>query len=333
MINKGDSKLNITYAKAISQTIKEEMRRDPHLTIIGEDIGRYGGYFKATEGLYREFGSERVKDTPISEIAIIGAAIGSSILGYRVIAEISYIDFLTISSEQIVNQAAKIHYMSGGRLKVPIVIRTQCGAGIRNAAQHSQCLEAWYMHIPGLKVVMPSTPYDAKGLLKSAIADDNPVIFIEHKKLYRTKGDVPEKDYKIEIGKADIKREGEDITIICNSYITHIALKSAEILDTEYNTSCEILDLRSISPLDIDSIIKSVKKTGRVVIMHEACEQGGIGGEIISIIQKEAFDYLDCSILRICGPNTPVPFCQDLEDYFIPNSERTVRRITKHFQI
>ncbi|MCL5985113.1 MAG: alpha-ketoacid dehydrogenase subunit beta [Actinobacteria bacterium] len=322
-----------TYAEAISSAIKEEMLRDSNLTIIGEDIGRYGGVFKATKGLYEQFGEKRVKDTPISEAAITGIAIGASLLGYRIIAEIMYVDFLTIASEQIVNQAAKIHYMSGGKLSVPIVIRTQGGAGIRNAAQHSQSLEAWFMHIPGLKVVMPSTPYDAKGLLKSAIRDNNPVIFIEHKKLYSTKGDVPEKEYTIEIGKADVKREGDDITIICNSYMVLIAHQAAEILDGKYNINCEIVDLRTISPLDKDTIIKSVKKTNRVVILHEACEQGGIGGEIISIIQEEAFDYLDYPILRICGPNTPVPYSPELEDYFIPSENTTVNRIVEHFKI
>lgn len=294
----------ITYAEAISLAIKEEMLRDKYLTIVGEDIGRYGGVFKATRGLYEKFGEDRVKDTPISEAAIIGLAIGSSLLGYRVIAEIMYIDFLTIASEQIVNQAAKIHYMSGGRLSVPIVIRTQGGAGIRNAAQHSQSLEAWFMHIPGLKVVMPSTPYDAKGLLKSAVRDDNPVIFIEHKKLYSTKGKVPEEEYTLEIGKADIKREGKDITIICNSYMVLIAQQVALILDEEYGVSCEVIDLRTISPLDKETVIKSVIKT-----------------------------YLDYPVLRICGPNVPVPFCSDLEDHYIPDTKRCIGEMKKHFQM
>ncbi|MCL4378873.1 MAG: alpha-ketoacid dehydrogenase subunit beta, partial [Actinobacteria bacterium] len=283
----------MTYADAVSSAIKEEMLKDKYLTIIGEDIGKYGGVFKATKGLYEQFGDGRVKDTPISEAAIMGIAIGSSLIGYKVIVEIMYIDFLTIASDQIINHAAKIHYMSGGKLNVPIVIRTQGGAGIRNAAQHSQSLEAWFMHIPGLKVVMPSSPYDAKGLLKSAIKDNNPVIFIEHKKLYVIKGEVPESDYFIKIGEADIKKEGKDITIICNAFMVLIALQAAEILDKEHGISCEIIDLRSISPLDKDAIIKSVKKTNRAVILHEACEQGGISGEITSIIQKEAFDYHD----------------------------------------
>ena len=323
----------ISFAEAISAAIAEEMRRDPHLTVIGEDIGRHGGYFKATKGLYEEFGEKRVKDTPISEIAIVGTAIGSSMLGYRVIVEVSYIDFLTISSEQIVNQAAKMHYMSGGSVKVPVVIRTQCGAGIRNAAQHSQCLESWFMHVPGLKVVMPSSPYDAKGLLKSAISDDNPVIFIEHKKLYGMKGDVPKKDYKIELGKAGIKRKGDDITIICYSYMTHIAMETASILNDKHGISCEVLDLMSISPLDRELVFKSVRKTNKAAVLHEACRQGGIGGEIVSIIQEEVFDHLDHPVLRICGPDTPVPYCPDLEDHFAPDPRRAAEAILEHFQI
>lgn len=323
----------ITYSEAISSAIKEEMEKDKFLTVIGEDIGRYGGVFKATKGLNNKFGEERIKDTPISEAAIAGIAIGASLIGYKVIAEIMYIDFMTLASDQIVNHAAKIYYMSGGKLNLPIVIRTQGGAGIRNAAQHSQSLEAWFMHIPGLKVVMPSTPYDAKGLLKSSIRDKNPVIFIEHKKLYSIKGEVPDEEYVIEIGKADIKRKGKDITIICNSYMTIIAQQSAKILNEKYNISSEIVDLRSISPLDKNTIINSVKKTNKVVILHEASEQGGVGGELISIIQDEAFDYLDFPILRICGPNTPVPYSSELEDYFVPAPNKIINKIIEYFEI
>lgn len=325
--------MKTTFAQAISQAIKEEMVRDPYLTIIGEDIGFYGGYFKATKGLHEEFGSERVKDTPISETAILGAAIGSSLLGYRVIAEISYIDFLPVASDQIINQAAKMHYMSGGRLKVPIVIRTQGGAGIRNASQHSQSLEALFMHIPGLKVVMPSTPYDAKGLLKAAIRDDNPVIFIEHKKLYNMVGEVPDKEYIIGSGRADIKRKGNDITIISNSYMTHVAIEAANFLEKECGIGCEVLDLRSISPLDKKAVIDAVKKTNNAVVLHEACCQGGIGGEIVSVIQEEAFDFLDAPVLRICGPDNPVPFCSDLEDLYILDKDQVSKEIINHFKI
>jgi pyruvate/2-oxoglutarate/acetoin dehydrogenase E1 component len=325
--------MEISYSEAISQAIKEEMSRDPYLTIIGEDIGFYGGYFKATKGLFEEFGDARVKDTPISETALLGTAIGSSILGYRVIAEISYIDFTAIAMDQIINQAAKIRYMSGGNLKVPVVIRTQGGAGIRNAAQHSQSLEAIFMHIPGLKVVMPSTPMDAKGLLKSSIRDDNPVLFIEHKRLYGISGEVRGDDYVIELGRADIKRKGEDISIISNSYMTIIALESAELLHRRYGISCEVIDLRSISPIDRDTIFSSVRKTNKAVVLHEACKQGGIGAEISSIINEEVFDYLDCPVLRIGGPDIPVPFCSELEDMFIPGKGRVCREIMDHFNI
>ena len=235
--------------------------------------------------------------------------------------------------DQIINQAAKQRYMSGGKLNVPIVIRTQGGAGIRNAAQHSQSLEAFFMHVPGLKVVMPSTPNDAKGLLKSAIRDDNPVVFIEHKKLYRTTGEVSGKDNLIELGKAEIKREGKDITVIANSYMTLAAIDSAEHLKEKKGISCEVIDLRSISPLDKDIIIGSTKKTNKVVVLHEACKQGGIGAEIISVIQEEAFDYLDWPVLRICGPDSPVPFCSDLEDIYTPYREQICKKILNHFEI
>jgi len=323
----------ISYAEAIALALKEELRRDRNLTVIGEDIGRYGGVFKATRGLFEEFGEERIKDTPISETAILGIAVGCSMLGYRVVAEIMYIDFMTLGCDQIINQAAKMHYMSGGRLNVPVVFRTQGGAGIRNAAQHSQSLEAWYMHIPGLKVVMPSTPYDAKGLLKSAIRDENPVLFIEHKKLYNTKGEVPEDDYTIKIGSADIKRKGSDITLISNSYMVFNTLEAADKLNEVYGIDCEVIDLRSISPLDKESIVRSVIKNNRVAVIHEACLQGGIGGEIASIVQSEAFDYLDWPVLRIGGPFTPVPFCDELEDHFILNADTIVQKVADHFKL
>ena len=319
--------MKISYAEAIALAIKEEMIRDQYLTVIGEDIGRYGGVFKATKGLYEQFGPERIKDTPISETAILGTAVGSAMLGYRVIAEIMYIDFMTLCCDQIINQAAKMHYMSGGNLSVPIVIRTQCGAGIRNAAQHSQCLEAWYMHIPGLKVVMPSNPHDAKGLLKSSVRDGNPVLFIEHKKLYSIRGEVPDDDYTVDIGSAAVTRKGKDLTIISNSYMTLRSMEAAELLADRYGFDCEVIDLRSISPLDRETILESVKKTNRVAVVNEACQQGGITGEITALIQSEAFDFLDCPVLRICSPDTPVPSCPDLEDYYMPDTGRIVEEI------
>ncbi len=325
--------MQLSYAEAIAIAIKEELIRDRHLTVIGEDIGRYGGVFKATKGLYEEFGPDRIKDTPISETAIIGTAVGSALLGYRVIAEIMYIDFMTLCCDQIINQAAKMYYMSGGRMNVPIVIRTQCGAGIRNAAQHSQCLESWYMHIPGLKVVMPSTPYDAKGLLKSAVRDNNPVLFIEHKKMYSIKGEVPDDEYTVDIGIAYKRREGKDLTIISNSYMSIKSMEAAEILAEEHGFDCEVIDLRSISPLDKETILASVKKTGRVVIVNEECLQGGIAAEITALIQSEVFDFLDNPVLRICAPDTPVPSCPELEDHYVPSTERITAEIRKNFLV
>jgi len=322
--------METTFSEAISQAIAEEMRLDERLTIIGEDIGAYGGYFKATKGLYEEFGPERVKDTPISEIALLGTAIGSSILGYRVIVEISYIDFMTISSEQIINQAAKMHYMSGGIVNVPIVVRTQCGAGIRNAAQHSQSLEALFSHIPGLKVVMPSTPLEAKGLLRTSIRDNNPVIFIEHKKLYKTSQDIPDKDIVIPIGKAVKKRTGDGLTLITYSYMTLVALKAAKKLKEDNGIEVEVIDLRTLLPFDKETIIDSVKNTGKVAIVHEACRSFGAAAEISAFIQEEAFDYLDAPILRICGPDTPVPYCPDLEDEYMISKEDIVEGILKN---
>ncbi len=323
----------ITYSEAISAAIKEEMKRDKYLTLIGEDVGRYGGVFKATKGLFEEFGPERIRDTPISETAIIGTAIGSAMLGYRVIAEIMYIDFLMVAMDQLINQAAKLHYMTGGRVNVPIVIRTQEGAGIRNAAQHSQCLEAWFAHIPGLKVIIPSNPYDAKGLLKTAVRDNNPVLFIEHKKLYSTKCEVPAEEYTIDIGKADIKLTGQHLTLICYSYMVLIALEAAKILKKKYNFEVEVVDLMTISPLDKETIIKSVKKTNKAAILHEAPLQGGFAGEIAAIIQDSAFDYLDYPILRLCGPDTPVPYAPELEDFYVYTPEKVAERIIDYFRL
>ena len=323
----------ITYSEAISDAISEEMKRDKYLTLIGEDIGKYGGVFKATKGLIEEFGPDRVKDTPISETAIIGTAVGCAMLGYRVIAEIMYIDFLMIAMDQLINQAAKLHYMTGGRVSIPIVIRTQGGAGIRNAAQHSQSLESWFAHIPGLKVLMPSTPYDAKGLLKAAVRDNNPVLFIEHKKLYSTKGEVPETEYVVDIGKADVKLAGQHLTLICYSYMVPIALESAKIVKKKYGFDIEVIDLRTITPLDKETILASVKKTNKAAILHEASRQGGFAGEIIAIIQEEAFDYLDYPILRICGTDTPVPYAPELEDFYVYTPERVAEKIIAYFRL
>jgi len=316
----------ITYREAIREALREEMRRDESVFLIGEDIAEFGGSYKVTLGLVEEFGKERVRNTPISESAIIGAAVGAAIAGMRPVAEIMYVDFTTLAMDQIVNQAAKIRYMTGGQVKVPLVIRTQGGGGRSAAAHHSQSLEAWFFHVPGLKVVMPSTPYDAKGLLKAAIRDDNPVIFIEHKLLYAEKGDVPEGDYLVPIGKANVKREGEDITIVATSFMVKKALLAAEELDKE-GISMEVVDLRTLSPLDKSIIFSSVRKTGKLLIVHEACEQGGIGGEIVAEVLKEIFDYLDAPIERLAAKNTPVPFAPNLERFVIPQVEDITAKV------
>ncbi|MFO7312377.1 MAG: alpha-ketoacid dehydrogenase subunit beta, partial [Bacillota bacterium] len=270
----------ITYAQAVREALAEEMRRDERVFLMGEDIGVYGGAFGVTLGLIDEFGPERVMDTPLSEAAIIGAAAGAAVLGMRPVAEVQFSDFLTIGSDQLVNQAAKMRYMFGGKVRVPMVVRTPAGSGTGAAAQHSQSLETWFMHIPGLKVVAPATPYDAKGLLKSAIRDDNPVVVFEHKLLYKTKGPVPEEDYTVPIGKAAIRREGTDITVIATSVMVLRSLAAADRL-AEEGISVEVIDLRSLRPLDTETIVKSVCKTGRAVVVHEANKFAGFGGEIV----------------------------------------------------
>lgn len=318
----------LTYREALREALREEMEKDEDVFLIGEDIAEFGGTYKVTETLLKEFGSERVRNTPISESAIIGAALGASISGMRPIAEIMYIDFITIAMDQIVNQVAKIRYMTGGQVKVPLVIRTQGGGGRSSAAQHAQSLEAWFCHIPGLKVVMPSTPYDAKGLLKSSIRDDNPVIFIEHKILYNRKGPVPEKEYLIPLGKAEIKKEGDDFTIVATSRMVERALLAADDLEKE-GINVEVVDPRTLVPLDKETILSSVKKTGRVLIVHEACERGGFGAEVAAILAKEAFDYLDAPIERLGARNTPMPFSPNLEKFVIPKVDDIVDRVRR----
>lgn len=318
----------LTYREAIREALREEMRQNKDVFLIGEDIAEFGGTYKVTQDLLKEFGSERVRNTPISESAIIGAALGASISGMRPVAEIMYIDFITIAMDQIVNQTAKIRYMTGGQVKVPLVIRTQGGGGRSSAAQHAQSLEVWFCHIPGLKVVMPSTPYDAKGLLKSSIRDDNPVIFIEHKILYNRKGPVPEEEYLIPLGKAEVKKEGDDFTIVATSRMVERALSASDELKKE-GISVEVIDPRTLVPLDKETILSSVKKTGRVLIVHEACERAGFGSEVAAILAKEAFDYLDAPIERLGAKNTPMPFSPNLEDFVIPKIDDIVDRVRR----
>lgn len=315
----------ITYSQAINEAIREEMEKDPDVFCLGEDIGLLGGAFQATRGLINIFGPARVRNTPISEQAIAGFAIGASMKGTRPVAEFMYIDFMGLAIDQIANQAAKSHYMFGGKIKVPVVFRTQGGAGRGNAGQHSQSLEAWYYHVPGLKVVMPSTPYDAKGLLKSAIRDDNPVIFIEHKLLYSTKGQVPEEEYTIPLGKADVKRTGSDITVIATSNMIPKTLSIAEELKDEIDL--EIIDPRTLVPLDLDCIISSVKKTNKVIIVQEAVRRGGVASDIATYIMEEAFDYLDYPVKIIAGENTIIPFNHELEMGAIPGISRIKKMI------
>ncbi|GAA4712166.1 alpha-ketoacid dehydrogenase subunit beta [Brevibacillus fulvus] len=308
----------ITYLEAVREAMSQEMRQNDDVFLLGEDIGVYGGAFGVTRGMIEEFGPERIRNTPISEAAIAGGAVGAAVTGMRPIVELQFSDFITIAMDQLVNQAAKLRYMFGGKGKVPLVVRTPAGSGTGAAAQHSQSLEAWMAHIPGLKVVQPSTAYDVKGLLKAAIDDDNPVIFYEHKLLYKTKCHVPEELYSIPLGKADIKRAGKDVTIVATAIMVHRALEAAAELAKE-GIEAEVVDPRTLVPLDEETIVQSVKKTGRVVIVHEAVKRGGFGGEIASIIaESEAFDYLDAPIKRLGGLPVPIPYNPLLEKAAVP---------------
>jgi pyruvate dehydrogenase E1 component beta subunit len=311
------------------------MREDDSVYLIGEDIAEYGGAFGVTVGMLEEFGKERIRNTPISEAAIIGVATGSAVTGMRPIAEIMFSDFITIAMNQIINQAAKIRYMFGGKAKVPMVIRTAGGGGTGAAAQHSQSLEALVTHIPGLKVVMPSCPLDAKGLLISSINDDNPVIFIEHKLLYKNRKciqDTPLKMYEIPLGKGDIKREGSDISVVASSYMVQKSLEAAEKLSGEKGIECEVIDVRTLRPLDTDIILESVKKTGRLLCVEEAPVFGGFMGEVSAQVAEKGFDWLDAPIVRVAGRNCPVPYSLVLEQEMIPGIERIERGILDFFK-
>ena len=320
----------ITYLEAIREAMQQIMRQNEDVYLIGEDIAEYGGAFGVTVGMLSEFGKERIRNTPISEAAIVGVGIGSAVTGMRPIAEIMFSDFITISMEQIANQAAKIRYMFGGKAKVPLVIRTAGGGGTGAAAQHSQSLEGLVTHIPGLKVVMPSCPYDAKGLLIASINDDNPVIFIEHKLLYKNKKciqHVPEDLYEIPLGSADIKRKGSDISIAATSFMVQKSIEAAQILAEEENIECEVIDLRTLRPLDIDTVLDSVKKTGKLLCVEEACSFGGFMGEVVSQVMEKGFDYLDAPVPRVAGRNCPVPYSLVLEEEMIPSIDRIKKGI------
>jgi len=315
-----------TYLQALNEALRLEMKRDENVFIMGEDVGQFGGCFGVTQGLFDEFGEERVIDTPITESAILGAAAGAAASGLRPVAELMFVDFIGVSMDQLFNQAAKMRFMFGGKATVPMTLRMPQGAGIGAAAQHSQSLEAWFMHIPGLKVVIPSTPYDAKGLLISAIRDDNPVVFLEHKLLYGVSGEVPDESYTIEIGKGEIKREGADVTIVATSQMVYTALEAAEKLKAE-GIEAEVVDPRCLQPLDKDLIIESVKKTNALVIAHEAVQFAGPGAEIAAIVADEAIEYLDAPIKRVGAPFCPVPFSPPLEQFYIPGVENIVSAV------
>jgi pyruvate/2-oxoglutarate/acetoin dehydrogenase E1 component len=316
----------IAFREALREALREEMKRDKTVFLLGEDIAEYGSSYKVPQGLWEEFGRERVRNTILGESAIAGAALGAALVGMHPVAEIMYIDFSLIATDQIFNQIAKLRFMTGGEIIIPLVIRTQGGGGVSAGPHHSQSLEALYTHIPGLKVVMPATPYDAKGLLKSSIRDGNPVIFIEHKGLYATRGEVPEEEYFVPLAKADVKRRGRDATVICYSRILLRVLKVAEAVAAE-GIDLEVVDLRTLVPLDEETILESVKKTSRALIVHEACKSGGFGAEVAARIGEKAFDYLDAPVMRVAGIDSPIPFNARMEDYVLPNESRILQGV------
>ncbi len=311
----------ISLAQAIREALAEEMRRDPRVFILGEDVAEAGTPFKVLSGLVDEFGPQRVIDTPISEAGFVGIAVGAAMTGMRPVVDIMFGDFLTLAMDQIVNQAGKVHYMSGGKLKVPLVIRTTLGATRRSAAQHSQSLHAWFAHIPGLKVAVPSTPYDAKGLLKTAIRDDNPVLFFEDKMMYQVKGPVPEEEYTLPFGVADVKRPGRDVTLVATSSMVYVALEAAELLEQE-GISAEVVDPRTIFPLDVETLVRSARKTGRVVVVDEGHRRYGVTAELAATIAEEAFYDLEAPVRRVGALDVPVPFSPVLEDRTVPTPQQ-----------
>jgi pyruvate/2-oxoglutarate/acetoin dehydrogenase E1 component len=318
----------LTYADALREALREEMLRDPRVVLMGEEIGVFEGVYKVTRGLLKEFGPERVRDTPISEAAIAGAAVGAALGGLKPVAEIMYMDFVTICLDQIATNAAKMHFMSGGKLKVPFVLRTQYSLGRVHGAQHSQFFPSVFFQVPGLKVVLPSTPHDAKGLLKAAIREDNPVVFIESGVLYRTKGPVPEGEYVIPLGQCDVKKKGNDITIVAVSRVVNEALAAAAKLE-EQGITADVIDPRTIQPLDLVPILESVKKTGRLIIASDDVKSGGIGSEIAARVVEEGFDSLDAPILRVSSPDTPIPFSPLLEQAYMPNAQKIIEAAKK----
>jgi len=318
----------LSYREAVRDALSTAMRRDDDVFVMGEDIAEMGGSMGVTQGMLDEFGPERVRNTPISEMALVGAGIGAAMQGMRPVVEVMYEDFLTVSMEQIVNQAAKHRYMSGGQLKVPLTIRTQGGAGWSPGAQHAQQVEAWFVHVPGLKVVFASTPADVRGLLWSAIYDDNPVVCFEHRTLYGLKEEMPEQLEAIPIGQGRVHREGSDVTVVATGRLVHEALQVAEQADSE-GVSVEVWDPRTLQPLDVDGLVASVKKTNRVVVAHEAVTRGGFGAEITAVVQEEAFDWLDAPVERVGARFAPIPFAPVMENYVVPHADHVLEAIRK----
>lgn len=322
-MSKAINNKKVTYLEAIGQAIHEEMQRDEAVFLLGEDVGNYGGAFKVSAGLLEAFGASRVIDTPMAEAAIIGSAVGSALMGMRPIAEMQFIDFITCGFDQIINMASKMYWRVG--MPVPIVIRGPAGGGTKGGPFHSSSPEAWFFHTPGIKVVVPSTTYDAKGMLKAAIRDNNPVIYLEHKLLYRLpelREELPSDDYIVPLGKAIIRREGEDMTILTYGAMVHQCLRAAQVLEESDDLAVEVLDLRSLSPLDRDAIMESVKRTNKVLIVHEDTLTGGIGAELSAILAEELFEYLDGPIIRVAAPDVPFPYAPPLEEAYLPNAEK-----------
>jgi len=316
----------LSVREALRQALREELQRDPKVFLIGEDIASYGGCYRVTEGLLAEFGEERVRDTPLSESVIVGCGVGAAMMGYKPVVEVMFADFVTIGMDQLVNNAAKMRYMHDGDIELSLVLRMPQGGGSTLGPHHSQCVEAWLLNVPGLQIVTHSNPHDAKGLLKSAIRDPNPIVFLEHKLLYNSKGEVPDGDYTVPIGKAQVVRPGKHVSIISYSYMVTTSLAAAELLAAE-NVEAEVVDVRTLRPLDVGTLAESVKKTGRAVVVHEAPVIGGAGGEIVSALHREVFDYLDAPIERVGALETPVPFSQVLEQAYLPDKERIIAAV------
>jgi pyruvate dehydrogenase E1 component beta subunit len=319
----------ITYRDALNQALREEMQRDPAVFLMGEEVGVYQGAYKVSRGLLEEFGPTRVVDTPIAEMGFAGVGVGAAMAGMRPVIEFMTWNFALLAIDQVVNSAAKILYMSGGQIPVPIVFRGPGGAALQLAAQHSQALESWFVHVPGLKVVAPATPYDAKGLLKSSIRDGNPIVFLEGEMLYNTKGEVPEGEYTVPLGVADVKREGTDVTLVCHSKTVPVALKAAEQLQHDHNLAAEVLDLRTLRPLDVAALVASVRKTNRCVVVEEGWPFCGVGAQVVDELQREAFDHLDAPILRVTQADVPMPYNKHLERAAKPSPERVIQAVKR----